>query len=401
MSKPFENIRILDFTRFLSGPFGTHQFALQGAEVIKIEPPAGDDSRTITVNRELAAEKMAPAFMAVNSNKKSVVLDLKQPVAVAVIRRMVEDADIVWENFRPGVMDKLGLGYEALKAINPRLIYCSISGFGHTGPEKHTPAFDGKIQAMSGIMSITGDADQGPMRAGFALCDVLSGMTSAFVVATALFQRSQTGVGQHVDVSMLDASLSFLSTQVADYSVTQTPQRQFGNLSMSRKPTADRFRCGDDFIVLAAMTEPQFQRLFAVLGREDVLTDARFKDWFTRFEHRDVLRDIIESAFGEQSPEHWEPLLNQADVPCARVFRIEEIVEHPQLQSRQVLQQVESPWGTHAMVGSGFHLGDEEEGGGVIHSAAPRLGEHTHEVLRALGISDQEITELGGGTQRA
>ena len=401
MSKPFENIRILDFTRFLSGPFGTHQFALQGAEVIKIEPPAGDDSRTITVNRELAAEKMAPAFMAVNSNKKSVVLDLKQPAAIAIIRRMVEDADIVWENFRPGVMDKLGLGYEALKAINPRLIYCSISGFGHTGPEKNTPAFDGKIQAMSGIMSITGDVDQGPMRAGFALCDVLSGMTSAFAVATALFQRSRTGVGQHVDVSMLDASLSFLSTQVADYSVTQTPQRQFGNLSMSRKPTADRFRCGDGFIVLAAMTEPQFQRLFAVLGREDVLTDARFKDWFTRFEHRDALREIIESAFGEQSPEHWEPLLNQADVPCARVFRIEEIVEHPQLQSRQVLQQVASPWGTHAMVGPGFHLGDEEEGGGAIHSAAPRLGEHTHEVLHALGISDQEITELGGGTQRA
>ena len=259
MSKPFENIRILDFTRFLSGPFGTHQFALQGAEVIKFEPPAGDDSRTITVNRELAAEKMAPAFMAVNSNKKSVVLDLKQPAAIEIIRRMVQDADIVWENFRPGVMDKLGLGYEALKAINPRLIYCSISGFGHTGPEKNTPAFDGKIQAMSGIMSITGDADQGPMRAGFALCDVLSGMTSAFAVATALFQRSQTGVGQHVDVSMLDASLSFLSTQVADYTVTQTPQRQFGNLSMSRKPTADRFRCGDGFIVLAAMTEPQFQ----------------------------------------------------------------------------------------------------------------------------------------------
>ena len=138
-----------------------------------------------------------------------------------------------------------------------------------------------------------------------------------------------------------------------------------------------------------------------MLGREDVLTDTRFKDWFTRFEHRDALRDIIESAFGDCSPEHWESLLNHADVPCARVFRIEEIVEHPQLQSRQVLQQVDSPWGTHAMVGPGFHLGDEEEGGGVIHSAAPRLGEHTHEVLRALGISDQEIRVLSGCTQRA
>lgn len=401
MTKPFENVRILDFTRFLSGPFGTHQFALQGAEVIKIEPATGDDSRSITMHRELAAEKMAPAFMAVNSNKKSVVLDLKQAAAIRIIERMVRDADILWENFRPGVMDKLGLGYEALKAINPRLIYCSISGFGHTGPEKNTPAFDGKIQAMSGVMSITGDAEQGPMRAGFALCDVLSGMTSAFAVATALYQRTHTGVGQHVDVSMLDASLSFLSTQVADYTVTGTPQRQFGNLSMSRKPTADRFRCGDGYIVLAAMTEPQFQRLFAVLDREDVLTDERFKDWFARFENRDALHEIIESAFGTRPPEHWEPLLDQADVPCARVLNIEEIVAHPQLQSRQVLQPVDSPWGAHSMVGPGFHLGGEERGGGVIHSIAPRLGEHTHEVLRALGISELEIKELSGDTQRA
>ena len=247
MNTPFQNIRILDFTRFLSGPFGTHQFALQGADVIKIEPPAGDDTRTITVNKALAAHKMAPAFQAVNSNKKSVVLDLKDAKAIDVIRRMLTemDIDIVWENFRPGVMDKLGLGYEALKAIHPRLIYCSISGFGHTGPEKNTAAFDGKIQAMSGVMSITGESEHGPMRAGFALCDVIGGMTSAFAVATALYERTQTGKGQHVDVSMLDASLSFLSTQVADYTITKTPQRQFGNLSMSRKATADRFRCGD------------------------------------------------------------------------------------------------------------------------------------------------------------
>ncbi|QIL79037.1 CoA transferase [Diaphorobacter sp. HDW4A] len=398
MSRPFENLRILDFTRFLSGPFATHQFALQGAEVIKIEPPTGDDTRTITVNKELAAQKMAPAFMAVNTNKQSVVLDLKQPAAIELIGRMVQEADIVWENFRPGVMDKLGLGYEALRALNPRLIYCSISGFGHTGPEKHTPAFDGKIQAMSGVMSITGEPEHGPMRAGFALCDVLSGMTAAFAVSTALYQRTQTGLGQHVDVSMLDASLSFLSTQVADFTITQTPQRQFGNLSMSRKPTADRFQCGDGYIVLAAMTEAQFQRLFAALDREDVLEDERFKDWFTRYEHRAALREIIESAFGARPPEYWEPVLERADVPCARVMRIDEIVDHPQLRARQVLQTVVSPLGTHMLVGPGFHLGGEEGGGGVIHSAAPRLGEHTGEVLRAMGLQDEDIAALSART---
>lgn len=397
MTAPFHNIRVLDFTRFLSGPFGAHQFALQGAEVIKIEPPAGDDTRTITVNKALAAQKMSPAFMAVNSNKKSVVLDLKQPEAIAAVLRMVAEADIVWENFRPGVMDKLGLGYAALSAINPRLIYCSISGFGHTGPEKNTPAFDGKIQAMSGIMSITGEPEDGPMRAGFALCDVIGGMTSAFAVATALYQRTQTGKGQHVDVSMLDASLSFLSTQVADFTVTGTPQRQFGNLSMSRKPTADRFRCGDGYIVLAAMTEPQFQRLFQVLAREDVLADPRFADWFTRYEHRDALRDIIESAFGQRSPAQWEAVLNAADVPCARVFNIEDVIEHPQLQSRQVLQTVASSVGTHRMVGPGFHLGEDGgAGSGVIHSPPPRLGEHTHDVLAGMGFDDDAIARLQG-----
>lgn len=384
MNSPFHGIRILDFTRFLAGPYATHQFALQGAEVIKIEPPTGDDARTTTMHRDLAKSGMAPAFLAVNSNKKSVVLDLKQPAAVEAVRQMVSEADIVWENFRPGVMDKLGLGYDVLAGINPRVIYCSISGFGHTGPERAAPAFDGKIQAMSGLMSITGEPEHGPMRAGFALCDVLSGMTAAFAVAAALYQRTQNGRGQHVDVSMLDASLSFLSTQVADYTVSGTPQRQVGNLSMSRKPTADRFRCGDGFIVLAALTEPQFQRLFHVLDREDVLGDERFADWFGRYEHRKELREIIESAFGTRSPAYWEPLLNQADVPCARVFSIEEIVEHPQLRSRRALQQVTSNLGTHAMVGPGFHLGSEEGGGGRIHSPAPHLGQHTEEVLGSL-----------------
>lgn len=386
MNSPFHGVRILDFTRFLSGPYATHQFALQGAEVIKIEPPAGDDARTITVDRELAADKMAPAFMAVNSNKKSVVLDLKEQACADAVKQLVRSADIVWENFRPGVMDKLGLGFDALRRINPKLIYCSISGFGHTGPECAAPAFDGKIQAMSGLMSITGEPEHGPMRAGFALCDVLSGMTAAFAVAAALYQRTQTGKGQHVDVSMLDASLSFLSTQVADYTITGAPQRQAGNLSMSRKPTADRFRCGDGFIVLAAMTEPQFQRLFQALGRPDVLADERFADWFKRYENRGALREIIESSFGDRPPSYWEPVLSRADVPCARVFSIEEIVEHPQPGSRRVLQQVGSDLGTHTMVGPGFHLG--EEGGGVIHSPAPRLGQHTQEVLASLGSEE-------------
>lgn len=209
MSTPFSNVRILDFTHFLAGPFGTHQFALQGADVVKIESFEGDDTRTMTIDKKLAAHKMAPAFMAVNPNKRSVTLDLRKTEAIDLIKTLVKDADIVWENFRPGVMKKLGLDYAALSQVNPKLIYCSVSGFGHSGPEQFTAAFDGKIQAMSGIMSLTGDPAGGPMRAGFAVCDLIGGMTAAFAVATALYQRTQTGRGQFVDVAMLDSTLNF------------------------------------------------------------------------------------------------------------------------------------------------------------------------------------------------
>ena len=213
MNTPFQNIRILDFTRFLSGPFGTHQFALQGADVIKIEPPAGDDTRTITVNKALAAHKMAPAFQAVNSNKKSVVLDLKDAKAIDVIRRMLTemDIDIVWENFRPGVMDKLGLGYEALKAIHPRLIYCSISGFGHTGPEKNTAAFDGKIQAMSGVMSVTGDKGEKPVKAGVPVADIGCALFATYGLLSAYI--GAPGEGYRIALSQLEAGRIGIAAQ--------------------------------------------------------------------------------------------------------------------------------------------------------------------------------------------
>jgi crotonobetainyl-CoA:carnitine CoA-transferase CaiB-like acyl-CoA transferase len=173
MTKPFAGVRILDFTRYLAGPYGTYQLALLGADVVKIESREGDDTRGQLADRTWAERKMAPSFLAVNGNKRSITLDLRRPEAVEVVKRLVPGADVVWENFRPGVMDRLGLGYEALAAINPRLIYCGVSGFGRTGPERGTAAFDGKLQAMSGIMSITGEPSRGPTRAGFALCDTI------------------------------------------------------------------------------------------------------------------------------------------------------------------------------------------------------------------------------------
>ena len=229
MTKPFAGVRILDFTRYLAGPYGTYQLALLGADVIKIESQEGDETRISPADRAWAARKMAPSFLSMNGNKRSITLDLRKPEAVEIVKRLVAGADVVWENFRGGVMDRLGLGYEALSAVNPRLIYCAVSGFGRTGPERATAAFDGKLQAMSGIMSITGEPERGPTRAGFAICDTIGGMTAALAVSSALYQRTHTGRGQLVDVAMLDAALAFLAGPVSEYTVAgviAAPDRQ-------------------------------------------------------------------------------------------------------------------------------------------------------------------------------
>ena len=389
--KPFAGVRILDFTRYLAGPYGTYQLALLGADVVKIESHEGDESRHLLVSKEWADRKMASSFLAVNANKRSITLDLRAPAAVEVITRLVPKADVVWENFRPGVMDRLGLGYETLAALNPRLIYCAVSGFGHTGPERTTAAFDGKLQAMSGIMSITGDPAGGPMRAGFAICDTIGGMTAALAVASALYQRALTGRGQFVDVAMLDAALAFIPGPVTEYTVAGIPQRQIGNGSVSRKPTAGRFRAGDGYIVLAVLTEKQFAGLMRTIGRADALDDPRFKDWRARTENEPALREVIETALAKDEPKSWEARLTAADVPCATVWKIEEITRHPQLAHRDVLQTIDSRYGPMRLVGSGFRLA---HGGPDIEREPPTLGEHTDEILAEAGYAPAEIERL-------
>jgi crotonobetainyl-CoA:carnitine CoA-transferase CaiB-like acyl-CoA transferase len=274
MTKPFAGVRILDFTRYLAGPYGTYQLGLLGADVIKIESREGDETRAqLVAAREWVERKMPPGFLAVNANKRSVTLDLRRPEAVEIVKRLVTKADVVWENFRPGVMDKLGLGYDTLAKLNERLIYCAVSGFGHSGPEKTTAAFDGKLQAMSGDHVDHRRARRRPMRAGFAICDTIGGMTAALAVSSALYQRTHTGRGQFVDVAMLDAALAFIPGPVSEYTVAGIEQRQIGNGSVSRKPTANRFRCKDGFLVLAVLTEKQFANLMKTLGRPEALND--------------------------------------------------------------------------------------------------------------------------------
>lgn len=390
-ARPFEGVKILDFTQVLAGPYASFQLALMGAEVIKVERREGEDMRRTPLSREWADRGMAPAWLAINGNKKSLTLDLQAPAAKEIVRRLVADADVVMENFRPGVMDRLGLGYEALSAINPKLIYASVSGFGQTGPDRGEAGYDGRIQAMSGIMSITGHEESGPTRAGFAVCDTLSGMTLAFGVASALFQRTHTGRGQRVDISMLDATLAFLAPAIADWTVAGHRQMQSGNQAVSRRVTANLFACGEGHILLAVNNEKQYRALMAALGLEHSFDDPRFADWFLRNENADALRALIEAKLGADTPLNWETRLNAAGAPCASIWRIEEVIEHRQVQARGLMQSVDTAFGPLRFAGSGVRL---DHGSPRLDTAGPALGADTDAVLAAVGFGPAEIAAL-------
>ena len=391
MTKPFEGIRILDFTQVFAGPFGTYQLALLGADVIKVERKGGENMRFSPGSKEWAERAMAPTWCAVNANKRNIELDLKDPKAIEIVKRLAAKADVVAENFRPGVMDRLGIGYEALSQINPRLIYCAVSGFGQDGPWKDTPSYDGRIQATSGIMSITGHEESVPTRAGFAVCDALSGMTSAFAIASAIHQRTQTGKGQLIDVAMLDATLTFLSPTVCEYTIAGVKQGRFGNQAVSRIPTANLFKVKGGHILLAVNNEGQFRNLLKCIGREDILNDPRFVDWPTRIDNEPALREIIEDAFAEADAETWEVRLAEAGAPASRINSLADAVNHPQLAHRDVIQEVDGHYGPMTLIGSGFKLA---HGGGSVDRAPAELGEHAEEILEEANYSVAEIADM-------
>lgn len=388
MTQPFEGIRILDFTQVFAGPYASFQLALLGADVIKVEEPGGEDVRFNNGVTGPKGEPTSPIYASANGNKRGICLDLKQPEAIAAVKKLAETADVVMENFRPGVMDRLGIGWDVLKQINPRLIYACVSGFGRDGPDARTPAYDGKIQAISGIMSITGYPENGPTRAGFAVADAMAGMTAAFGVASALFQRNLTGKGQLVDVSMLDSSLSFLSPTVADWTIAGYRPVQYGNMAVSRRPTADLFMAQGAHFLLACNNEGQWQVLCREIGRPDLLEDPRFADWPLRAEHKPELQAILSEAFATAPAAEWDDRLNKAGCPCSRIWSIPEVVEHPQHAWRPSgMQEIEG----RKLMGAGFAF---EHGGPKLERWAPAVGEHTEEVLREAGFSEAEIETL-------
>jgi crotonobetainyl-CoA:carnitine CoA-transferase CaiB-like acyl-CoA transferase len=391
MSKPFAGVRILDFTRVLAGPYASYQLALLGADVIKVEAREGDEMRFGTRANDWEKRGMAAPWVAVNAGKRSITMDLKSPKAIEAVMRLVSKVDVVMENFRPGVMDKLGIGWETLKKVNPRLIYCAVSGFGQVGPDKATAAFDGMIQAMSGLMSITGFPANGPTRVGFAGADVMSGFTAAFGVASALYQRTHTGKGQLVDVAMIDAVTGFLAQQFTEHMMTGRVHEQAQNLSVTRKPTGNLFKTSDGWMVLAVMTDPQFQRLMKVLGCEAALPDPRFKDWPARIANNTALHEIVEAAMKTETSATWAEKFAKADVPAGRVLSIPETVKLDHYGHRTIMQTVDTEHGPIKVVGSGFRM---EHDGGSVERPPAKIGEHTDEVLREAGYSPAEIAEM-------
>ena len=391
MSKPFAGVKIVDFTRVLAGPYASYQLALLGADVVKIESRDGDDMRYGSRANDWEKRGLAAPWIAVNAGKRSITLDLKKPKAVEAVKRMVAKADVVIENFRPGVMDNLGIGYEVLKTVNPKLIYCAVSGFGQVGPQAKTAAFDGMIQAMSGLMSITGFENNGPTRVGFAGADVMSGATAAFGVASALYQRTHTGKGQLVDVAMIDAVMGYMAQQFTEHLITGRVHEQAANLSVTRKPTGDLFRTRDGWVVLAVMTDPQYKRLMKALGREDTLADPRFSDWPTRIANNVALKAIVEEAMKTETSATWIERFAKSDIPAGRVHSIPETAQLDLFQHRTILQSVDTEHGPIRLVGSGFRL---EHGGGSVERAPATLGQHSDEVLGEAGYSAAEIAEM-------
>jgi len=389
MTAPLEGITVLDFTRVLSGPYCTMQLADMGARVIKIEHPSkGDDTRgwgPPFVGNESAY------FLSINRNKESLTLDLKSTAARRVLDPLLEKADVLVENFRPGTMGRLSLDYAALKERYPRLVYCSISGFGQTGPRRKEAGYDAVMQAEGGLMSITGGVDGPAYRLGVAISDIAAGMFATQGIAFALFARERSGRGQHVDIAMLDTTSALLTYQAGIYFATGSTPPRMGN----RHPTIvpyETLEASDGEFVIAVGNDDQFRRFCQVLGTAELGTDARFATNRGRVANYAELRPMLSQVLVTKTREEWVRLLKTAGVPCGSVRAVAETLEDPQLAARDMIKELEhAAAGTIRVLGVPVKLSETP---GAVRTPPPLLGQHTDSILQELGLPPDDIRAL-------
>lgn len=387
--RPFEGIRVIDLTHVLAGPFATYQLALFGADVIKIEMPHDpDQTRLLGADKELSHHLMGTYFLAQGANKRSMTIDLKNEAGREILRKLVRSADVMVENYRPGAMQALGLGYEDMARLNPKLIYASMSAFGQDGPRAHHTGYDPNIQASSGMMAVTGTPEVSPLRTGTSAIDYASGTMGAFALASALLQRERTGRGQYIDMSMLDTALLLMGTHVSGHLRNGWNPKPIGN--RMEVSTNCMFDASDEPILLAASNLRQQKRLWKVLGRPDMAKN-------TNNERRaDYAREVVVLAeiMKTKTAAEWEDFLQSNHVPASRIWTLSEVLADPQVATRDAIHTFEGAPGVEGSFGvpkTAFKLA---HGGATIETPPPRFGEHNDLVLRELGYSDAEIAAL-------
>jgi CoA:oxalate CoA-transferase len=395
--QPLEGIRIADFTHIMAGPYATHLLRLLGAEVIKVESPGrGDAMRNYGADR--AYDGMAPAFIAVNAGKKSICLDLKNAASLEAARRLIARCDVVVENFRPGVMTRLGLGFAEARALKPDIVYCSVSGYGQSGPLRDWPAIDNIVQATSGMMSLGGDPGDPPMRVGFPVVDTLTGQTAAFAILAALFRRQRNGQGEFIDVAMMDASLAFMASAVVPFLVTGQALERTGNTGYSGQPTAALFAAGDGKLIsLGVVQQGQFEALARLLKRDEWLTDPRFATPDLRRANTRSLQADLSEIFRRRPAAEWEQIMSVSGIPCGMVRNVAQACALPHLEQRGLKIPLTVPGlpGNEniEILNAGFQFLSD---GPTLDAPPPTAGQHTEELLRWLEIDEPQRAEILG-----
>ena len=387
-----EGMRVLDLTNVLAGPFATLHLALLGADVIKIENPDGGDlARKLGNVPEYNRKLLGTSFLAQNANKRSLTLNLKAEEGKQIFRKLLAGADVVVENFRPGVMDRLGFGYPQIRQMNARIIYCAISGFGQTGPDAFKPAYDQIIQGLSGLMSINGDELLNPLRCGFPVCDTVGGLNAAFAIMAALYHREHTGEGQFIDIALLDSIMPLMGWVAANLLIGGQQPIPLGNENFTAAPSS-MFRTRDGFVNIAANQQQQWEDLADALGVPELKADTRFQERDTRKGNRYVLGPLLEERLMREDTAHWVEVLNARGIPAGDVLSLEAALTSEQARHRGVLEDVDQPELGHIQL---FNLTARFSATpAVIQSPPPRLSEHTQAILTELGYSSAEQSEL-------